>query len=79
MDLAESQFEDEVRRIARLLWPTAEFDGATMRNTPSRSCPLKSSSDAVAAFTLADREGEQLRTVMYVGLQPCQFLLERRI
>jgi hypothetical protein len=26
----DTQFEDEVRRIARLLWPAAEFDGASM-------------------------------------------------
>jgi hypothetical protein len=26
----DNQFEDEVRRIARLLWPTAEFDGAAI-------------------------------------------------
>lgn len=25
-----SEFEDEVRRIARLLWPSAQYDGATM-------------------------------------------------
>ena len=28
MELSDSDFEDEVRRIARLLWPAAEYDGA---------------------------------------------------
>ncbi|HZZ15009.1 MAG TPA: NACHT domain-containing protein [Candidatus Sulfotelmatobacter sp.] len=32
----DSQFEDEVRRIARLLWPTAEFDGASISGGKER-------------------------------------------
>jgi hypothetical protein len=30
MELTDKEFEDEVRRIARLLWPAAEYNGAAM-------------------------------------------------
>ncbi len=33
---SDSEFEDEVRRIARQLWPSAEFDGAALRDGRER-------------------------------------------
>jgi hypothetical protein len=31
-----TEFEDEVRRIARLLWPTAEYGGAVIEDDRER-------------------------------------------
>ena len=36
MFASDREFEDEVRRIARLLWPSAEFDGAAMEDGRER-------------------------------------------
>ena len=36
MFASDKDFEDEVRRIARLLWPSAEFGGASMEEGRER-------------------------------------------
>ena len=36
MFASDREFEDEVRRIARLLWPAAQYDGAAMREGRER-------------------------------------------
>lgn len=36
MFASDREFEDEVRRIARLLWPGAEFDGAAIEDGRER-------------------------------------------
>lgn len=36
MFATDSEFEDEVRRIARLLWPSAQFDGAAIEDGRER-------------------------------------------
>lgn len=36
MFTTDTEFEDEVRRIARLLWPTAQYDGAAMEDGRER-------------------------------------------
>ena len=36
MFTTNGEFEDEVRRIARLLWPSAQFDGASIEDGRER-------------------------------------------
>lgn len=38
----EHEFEDEVRRIARLLWPSAQYGGAAMEDGRERDGVLES-------------------------------------
>ena len=40
MTLTESEFENEVRRIARALWPSAAYQGATIEDNRERDAVL---------------------------------------